>query len=137
VRHVAMAQHCDTWAMAPHCDTWRWHHIATRGDGGLQHPLGLVVEAVGRMHRDDLVVLDRQIVARRLEVRNLVLGGYGRVGWHAAAPDGAEHDRRDSREYIRVLHEYTHSDSTFGVPRECSGDRSGMQRANVQVCARA
>jgi hypothetical protein len=89
------------------------------------------------MHRDDLVVLDRQIVARRLEVRNLVLGGYGRVGWHAAAPDGAEHDRRNSREYIRVLHEYTHSDSTFGVPRECSGDRSGMQRANVQVCARA
>ena len=64
------------------------------------------------MHRDDLVVFDRQIVARRLEVRNLVLGGYGRVGWHTTAPDGAEHDRRDSREYNRVLHEYTHSDST-------------------------
>ena len=53
------------------------------------------------------------------------------------SPDGAEHDRRDSRENNRVLHEYTHSDSTLGVPREGSGDRSGMQRANVQVCARA
>ena len=38
---------------------------------GVEEPLGLVVEAGGRVDLHDLVVLDRQVVTRPLQVSNL------------------------------------------------------------------
>ena len=38
----------------------------------IQRPFGLVLENCRRMERDDLIVLDREVMARALEVRHLM-----------------------------------------------------------------
>ena len=48
--------------------------VVLRGEHELviQRPFGLVLENCRRMERDDLIVLDREVMARALEVRHLM-----------------------------------------------------------------